>query len=162
MFDNLAFSPKFIEVERNIFKEIPLELIISQTTRNNVNLEILDSAIINNPPPRRRLYNPNPWQVMPSYGPPYSGGSSYPSASSHPGAGGGGGHPGGGFNHPAGGHPGAGAGQHGAGGYPGGRLGQGSGVRRVSGPGSSSLDSPRDRGSPYSRPSNNNNNSSGQ
>ena len=28
IFDNLAFNLKFIEVERGIFKEIPLELVI--------------------------------------------------------------------------------------------------------------------------------------
>ena len=51
IFNSLIFSDKFIEVERGIFKEFPLEFVISRVIRNNVDLEILNSIIIGDPPP---------------------------------------------------------------------------------------------------------------
>ncbi|KAK1773735.1 hypothetical protein QBC45DRAFT_460691 [Copromyces sp. CBS 386.78] len=130
IFDNLAFHEAFIEVDRGIFKELPLELIIPRVTRNNIDLEILERSVTRNPPPLRRVHNPNPWQSMPSYAD--EGGQP------------GGAQPGGGAH--AGGQ-GSGS-RHGSGGRSG---GQGSGPRRISGP-SSATDSPRNRGSPYERP----------
>ena len=60
IFNSFIFSKKFIEVERGIFKEIPFKFIISRIIQNNIDLKILNSIIISDPPPRRRLYNPNP------------------------------------------------------------------------------------------------------
>lgn len=54
IFISFGFYQSFIEVNRKIFVPVPLELIVPQATRNNIDLEILERFTIRNPPPRRK------------------------------------------------------------------------------------------------------------